>query len=525
MLTASDLTGPSDLPLDSPDAPAIRFEDVSVRYRLPRERVSGLKEFAIRWLQRRLSYQDFWALRGVSFELRRGEALGVIGRNGAGKSTLLKVMARVLHPTTGRVVMRGRIAPLLELGGGFHPELSGQENVFLNLALLGLTRQESEELFDSIVAFADIREFINAPLRTYSTGMVARLGFSVATSVRPDILLVDEVLSVGDSRFQEKCLERMYTFQSQGTTIVFVSHSLATVESFCDQVLWLDGGRARALGPAQQVIDQYMPPDPARQNPLGPAARSLHAIPGIPLMKGEQPGQEDYASLGEAGQVYSTQGIFNVESGTLSTWLKLAPDVPQEMCVLFHTDDSRYVLYIDVERDRSARWLAARAGGNRKAFDPSTGRSLFPEVTAPVLPSASGKGMPASPGMPVDEWRRVTLTWEGFPRGVLRLYLGAQLAGEKAYDRRHDDGHPLPAQLAVGFRPAQWTGELVQREDGVLVNDSPPSLLAIPREGVELADMRLYPRALSPEEISSLASGSAPALHSGETSPQSRAHS
>jgi ABC-2 type transport system ATP-binding protein/lipopolysaccharide transport system ATP-binding protein len=488
-------------PPGSLEKPAILFENVSVRYRLPRERVSGIKEYTIRWLQRRITYQDFWALHGVSFTVHKGEVLGVIGRNGAGKSTLLKVMARVLHPTEGRVVMRGRIAPLLELGGGFHPELTGRENVFLNLALLGRSREESEALFDSILDFAEIHDFINAPLRTYSTGMVARLGFSVATSVRPDILLVDEVLSVGDTRFQEKCLDRMFTFQSEGTTIVFVSHSLSTVESFCDQVLWLDGGQAQALGPAPQVIDRYMPPDPARQNPLGPAVQPRPAIAG------EEAAGQGYASLPEVGQLYSAAGIFNVEAGSLSLWLKLAPGVPDEMCVLFHSDDSRYVLYIDVDRGGASRWLAARAGGNRKAFDPASGKSRFPEITALIGAPAGGEALT----FPEDEWRRVTVTWEGYPRGLLRLYLGAELVGERRYDRRYDDSRGLPGQLSVGMRPADWGGELVQQEDGSLADQRPLTLLAAPLSGLELADMRLYPRALAPEEIAALAEVAAPA--------------
>jgi ABC-type polysaccharide/polyol phosphate transport system ATPase subunit len=237
--------------------PVITFEGVSVRYRVPKERVSGIKEFAIRWLQRRISYEEFWALKDVSFQVNPGEVFGIVGRNGAGKSTMLKVMARVLQPTTGRVVMRGRLAPLLELGGGFHPELVGRENVYLNMALLGYSHAQTAGLFDSIVEFAEIREFIDAPLRTYSTGMVARLGFAVATSVRPDILLVDEVLSVGDTRFQEKCMQRMHSFQEKGTTIAIVSHSMATIADFCHRALWLDHGQVQAMGDVNEVVARY----------------------------------------------------------------------------------------------------------------------------------------------------------------------------------------------------------------------------------------------------------------------------
>ncbi|MBT3389359.1 MAG: ABC transporter ATP-binding protein [Chloroflexi bacterium] len=236
----------------------IKLENISIQYRLPRERLSGIKEYTIRWAQGRLQYQEFWALRDINLEIERGESFGVIGRNGAGKSTLLKVMARVLKPTRGRVVMRGRTAPLLELGAGFHPELTGRENVFLNGALIGLPRKEITTQFDAIVDFAEIDEFIDAPLRTYSTGMVARLGFAVATSIRPQILLIDEVLSVGDTAFQEKCLARMRAFQSQGTTIVLVSHSMGRVQEFCQRALWLSGGQVAALGDVAGVVELYL---------------------------------------------------------------------------------------------------------------------------------------------------------------------------------------------------------------------------------------------------------------------------
>jgi ABC-2 type transport system ATP-binding protein len=254
MLTDSKIRPVATIPVEKP---AVSLQDVSVVYRVPRERVSGIKEYAIRFLQRRLEYEDFWALKGVSFEVRRGEVFGVIGRNGSGKSTMLKVMARVLQPTRGRIVTRGRLAPLLELGAGFHPELTGRENVFLNMALLGFTRKEAEELLPSIMDFAEIHDFIDAPIRTYSTGMVARLGFSVATSRRPEILLVDEVLSVGDGPFQEKCIDRMRTYQSMGSTIVIVSHSMPVIEAFCSRALLLDHGNILAAGDVMNVVSQY----------------------------------------------------------------------------------------------------------------------------------------------------------------------------------------------------------------------------------------------------------------------------
>jgi len=233
------------------------LEDVSVRYRVPRERIPTLKEYAIRRLQRNVSYDAFWALREVSLELHQGEVLGIVGPNGAGKSTLLKVIARVLRPTLGRVRVRGRIAPLLELGAGFDLELTGRENVFLNGAMLGFNQRDIAARLERIVDFAGLHQFIDAPLRTYSTGMVARLAFSVATDVAPEILIVDEVLSVGDADFQRKSLERIQGFRQAGATILMVSHNLDTVQAMCTRALWLDHGQIKAQGSAEAVVRQY----------------------------------------------------------------------------------------------------------------------------------------------------------------------------------------------------------------------------------------------------------------------------
>jgi ABC-type polysaccharide/polyol phosphate transport system ATPase subunit len=236
---------------------ALLLENISVRYRIPHERFATLREHAIRWLKRRIRYDDYLALRDVSIRVREGEMLGIIGHNGAGKSTLLKVVARVLKPKQGRVWINGRVAPLLECGAGFHPELTGRENVFLNGTLLGLTRKEIESRYNGIVDFAELNDFIDAPLRTYSSGMVTRLGFSVATDANADILIVDEVLSVGDAAFQQKSLKRIHQFRNQGTTILFVSHDLDTVETMCNRVIWLDHGGVKASGPAKEVVQSY----------------------------------------------------------------------------------------------------------------------------------------------------------------------------------------------------------------------------------------------------------------------------
>ena len=239
------------------DDETIRLENVSVMYRVPTERIGTFKEYMIRRIQGRVEHRDFMALKNVNLSVKRGEVFGLIGHNGAGKSTLLKLVARVLRPTQGRVLVRGRVAPLLELGAGFHPELNGRENIFLNGSLLGYTHQEMEKKYQGIVEFAELQEFINAPLRTYSSGMWARLGFAVATDVDPDVLIIDEILGVGDESFQRKSAARIKSFQKQGVTIFLVSHNMTAIESMCHRVPWLDHGEIRAVGAVDEVIQQY----------------------------------------------------------------------------------------------------------------------------------------------------------------------------------------------------------------------------------------------------------------------------
>jgi ABC-2 type transport system ATP-binding protein len=235
----------------------VRLEGVSVRFRVPRERVTSFKEYAIRLARRRIEVEDFWALRDVDLAVRGGEAFGIVGRNGSGKTTLLKVVARVLRPAAGRVRVYGRVAPLLDLGAAFHPELTGRENVFLYGTLLGFSRSHLDRGFDRIVAFAELGEFVDSPVRTYSSGMIARLGFAIATDVRPDVLIVDEVLSVGDAEFRTKSADRIACFRSEGTTTLMVSHDLGGLPGMCSRAAWLDGGVVKALGPAAEVVAAY----------------------------------------------------------------------------------------------------------------------------------------------------------------------------------------------------------------------------------------------------------------------------
>lgn len=240
-----------------PDDFVIRLENVSVRYKIPKERTSSIKAYAIQRLKGRIEVDEFLALRNISFDVRRGETLGIIGHNGAGKSTLLRLIARVLRPSEGRVRVRGRVAPLLELGSGFDPELTGRENVFLNGTMLGQTLASIGARLDRIVDFAGIREFIDMPLRTYSTGMVARLGFAIATDLQPDILIVDELLSVGDAEFSRKSTARMEALRQHGDAILMVSHGLESILAMSHRVAWLDHGELRAIGDPVTVVEAY----------------------------------------------------------------------------------------------------------------------------------------------------------------------------------------------------------------------------------------------------------------------------
>lgn len=235
----------------------IHLEHVGVRYQAPADQTRSLKEYVVRRLKGQPVTAAFWALRGVSLEIRRGESVGIIGRNGAGKSTLLKTISRVIRPTSGRVWVRGRLAPLLDVGAGFHPELTGRENVYLNATLLGHPRREVDERLATIAAFSELEAFFDAPVRTYSSGMVARLGFAVATAWNPDVLLLDEVLAVGDERFREKSAQRVAEMREQASTVLLVSHGMDTIQALCHRAVWLDQGKVRADGAPADVIALY----------------------------------------------------------------------------------------------------------------------------------------------------------------------------------------------------------------------------------------------------------------------------
>lgn len=236
---------------------AIEFRDVSRRFVLHHERRASFQDWFIGLIRPRGIAEEFWALRNVSFGIRRGETIGIIGRNGAGKSTLLKLVTRILEPSHGRVIVNGRTYAMLELGSGFHPELSGRDNIYLNGSLYGFSRKQMNERYADIVRFAELERFVDTPVKHYSSGMYARLGFGIAVNMNPEILVIDEVLAVGDATFQEKCFSALEELKKRGTTIIFVSHDADSVRRFCDRAALLAKGLLEDIGPANEVVDHY----------------------------------------------------------------------------------------------------------------------------------------------------------------------------------------------------------------------------------------------------------------------------
>ena len=236
----------------------VDVRDVTIRFNLANQKVDNLKEYFIKLLKKELMFQEFLAVQNVSFQVKRGEAWALIGTNGSGKSTMLKAISGILKPYKGSITVNGKIAPLIELGAGFDGNMTARENIFLNGCLLGHSEKYMAEHFDEIVDFAELWNFLDSPIKNYSSGMRARLGFAIATMVRPDILIVDEVLAVGDVKFRKKCQQRMNEMLGHGTTLLFVSHSMEDVLDLCDQAIWLDKGKARMSGEVQKVCDAYL---------------------------------------------------------------------------------------------------------------------------------------------------------------------------------------------------------------------------------------------------------------------------
>lgn len=236
----------------------IDVDHVTIRFNLANQKIDNLKEYVVKAIKRELMFQEFLAVKDVSFQVKAGEAWGLIGTNGSGKSTMLKAISGILKPYKGKITVNGRVAPLIELGAGFDQEMTARENIFLNGCVLGHTEKFMQEHFDEIVDFAELHQFLDSPLKNFSSGMRARLGFSIATMVKPDILIVDEILSVGDYKFRQKCEKRMSEMLSGGTTLLYVSHSIEEVKRLCDHALWIDKGVARMQGEALEVCEAYM---------------------------------------------------------------------------------------------------------------------------------------------------------------------------------------------------------------------------------------------------------------------------
>ena len=273
---------------------AIEFSSVSKLFTLDNQRPSSFQETLVNTLhgRRSKSSESFWALREVSFAIRAGESLALIGANGSGKSTALKLISRIIMPTSGTVSVQGRVAALLELGAGFHPDLSGRENVALNGSILGLSRTFIRRQMDEIVAFSELQRFIDVPVRNYSSGMLMRLGFSVATAFQPDILIIDEVLAVGDQAFQDRCLRRIKDIQENGAMVILVSHDLESVRRLCQRAIWLDEGRARADGPTAEVAAQYLEELWTLEQDKIAAEKAAEAEPGEITESEEEPGED-----------------------------------------------------------------------------------------------------------------------------------------------------------------------------------------------------------------------------------------
>ena len=237
---------------------AIQVQDVSMRFNLSMERIDSLKEYTLKLIKKQLRFDEFYAIKHVSFRVEKGDSFAIIGANGSGKSTMLKIISRIMHPTTGMVSIAGSVAPLIELGAGFDTDLTARENIFLNGAVLGYSKRFMQEHFDEIVEFSELEDFVDVPLKNYSSGMVARLGFSIATLVKPDILIVDEILSVGDYSFSRKCETKMNEILGGGTTLLLVTHELEQVRRVCKRAMWLSHGEKVLEGEANEVCDAYV---------------------------------------------------------------------------------------------------------------------------------------------------------------------------------------------------------------------------------------------------------------------------
>jgi lipopolysaccharide transport system ATP-binding protein len=342
----------------------IQHQQQGRRYKALRDVITDRAKSVVRGLWSRgpvvrgSTTEDFWALRDVSFQVRQGEVVGIIGRNGAGKSTLLKILSRITEPTEGQAVLRGRVASLLEVGTGFHPELTGRENIFLNGAILGMSRAEIRRKFDEIVAFAEVEKFLDTPVKRYSSGMYVRLAFAVAAHLEPEILVVDEVLAVGDASFQKKCLGKMQDVSSRGRTVLFVSHSMPTILRLCERVVLLQNGMVVGDGPAEEITRKYLSPEHGRaaervwktpEDAPGDGIARLHAVRVI-------------NALGEITETVDVSESFEIEVEYWNLQDRIKPTVS-----IHFTNEDGVLLFVTNDFSNQGWWLSERRPGRVRA--------------------------------------------------------------------------------------------------------------------------------------------------------------
>ena len=441
---------------------AVQFQDVSKRFIVRQHRT--MQETVIGWLRRSTSRQEFWALRDVSFHLEAGRTLGIVGRNGSGKSTILKLLCRVLEPTSGTASARGRVSALLELGAGFHPDLTGRENVFLNGAFLGLPREQMRQRFDDIVGFAELERFIDEPVKHYSSGMYMRLGFAVAVHVDPEILVIDEVLAVGDMPFRQKCFAKLSEFKQAGMTIVFVSHDLTSVGRFCDEVLWIDAGRVRMHGPSDSVINAYL--SEARQRGDLQVALSSRSLPNVQDTRQERWGSGDVVI--DAATVTDAAGtpVIDVAPGS---------DVYVQIAYTAHESIPAASIGIGVHRADGVYVAGSHsaAEGRTFALDKGEGQIL---CVLPKIPMRTG-GFDLSVGIwPAADWRQPFDMWQGVARFVVvpvessqtgmmtfcpswQAVEGGAVAGSDVARPAAVPWNPVPDHIVMGDREEEFLAE------------------------------------------------------------------
>lgn len=349
----------------------IEVRDVKKTFKVYFDKGQTFKEKIL--FRKRNRYEERAILNGISFDVEKGEAVGLVGHNGCGKSTLLKLMTKIIYPDSGSIKIQGRISSLLELGAGFHPDMTGRENIYTNASIFGLTKKEIESRIDEIIEFSELEQFIDNPVRTYSSGMYTRLAFSVAINVDADVLLVDEILAVGDAAFQAKCFEKLLDIKAKGTTIVIVSHSLAQVEQICERSIWIDGGKIRMVGSPNEVHPQYLEYMGQKRRPIKPAAAAAKSDPDKNAENPEEKGTAACITKAELiGEESSDSGKFRTgERVTLKIHYKAVPEKLNGVLVglIFFRNDKLQCYGTNTQRERLTEFTLKEEGVITCEFD------------------------------------------------------------------------------------------------------------------------------------------------------------